>query len=296
MGSGSYSTFNRSVRAESEGYHTRTIQETFSQRSMHVSMNPDDIQVRESRDSDEHPNSVPIIIALDVTGSMGMIPGHLVKDGLPNLVSSVIEGGVPDPQILFLGIGDHECDRAPLQVGQFESNDEALDGWLTNTYLEGGGGGNGAESYLLAWYFAGGRTEHDAKDKRGKKGYLFTIGDEPNLKRIPKNVLKDMFGNGQFSDVTDQEALSKAREKYHVYHIHTKETWSGSNESTIGEWQQMLGDNLIIVQSHTLIPEVISKIIKQGENIVVSKTVKSPIEESMDIENDEEVTQSEEML
>ncbi|STD12570.1 hypothetical protein [Chryseobacterium carnipullorum] len=39
-------------------------------------------------------------------------------------MGGIIQGGVPDPALLFLGIGDHECDAYSLQVGQFESGDE----------------------------------------------------------------------------------------------------------------------------------------------------------------------------
>lgn len=289
MGSGSYSVTNRDVRAKTLNYHTAPITQTFSQRTMHVSMAPEDVRLRESRDSEEHPNSVPIIIALDVTGSMGAVPAHLVKDGLPNIMSSIMDGGITDPQILFLGIGDHETDDAPLQIGQFESSDELLDKWLTTTYLEGGGGANGGESYLLAWFFAGDRTEHDAMDKRGKKGYLFTIGDEPTLKSIPKHTLKTMFGTGQFSDVTADEALKRASEKYNIYHIHTKETWSGSINSTIDGWKQLLHDNVIVVQSHTQIPGIIASIITEGEG-----KVEEPLNVTIDTNKD--VDEIEDML
>jgi hypothetical protein len=69
-----------------------------------------DVAIRESRDSTDHPNALPIILALDVTGSMGSIPHYLVKEGLPHLMDGIIQKGFPDPQVLFLGIGDHECD------------------------------------------------------------------------------------------------------------------------------------------------------------------------------------------
>ena len=49
---------------------------------------------------------------------------------------------VPDPQILFVAVGDATSDRAPLQVGQFESTAELMDQWLTWSFLEGGGGGS----------------------------------------------------------------------------------------------------------------------------------------------------------
>ena len=50
------------------------------------------------------------ILALDVTGSMGSIPHYLVKDGLPNIMDGLIKKGIADPQVLFMGIGDHECE------------------------------------------------------------------------------------------------------------------------------------------------------------------------------------------
>ena len=74
MGSGSYDYSSRSLRAQSAGYNTKSTHEIFESRSINVAMSPLGIDIRESRDSAEHPNSYPIIIALDVTGSMGSIP------------------------------------------------------------------------------------------------------------------------------------------------------------------------------------------------------------------------------
>ena len=60
-------------------------QDVFAQRSCHPLMNPNGVRVREARDSADHPNSIGIVFALDVTGSMADIPemlarkrGHLV--------------------------------------------------------------------------------------------------------------------------------------------------------------------------------------------------------------------------
>lgn len=145
MGGSFYSSDSRSLRAKTLGYTTKSADEIFLQNRrarIHESMMPQKALLREARDSENHPNSVPIVFALDVTGSMGHIPHYLVKEGLPNLMGSMIQRGVLDPQVLFLPIGDHECDHYPLQVGQFESGDEELDIWLTRTFIEGGGGGN----------------------------------------------------------------------------------------------------------------------------------------------------------
>ena len=258
MGGGYYSLEKRSFRARTLGYTTKATHEIFQRRSINNAMNPHGIVIRESRDSDEHPNSLSIILGLDVTGSMGTIPHFLVKDGLPTLMGKIIQGGIVDPQILFLAIGDHECDDAPLQVAQFESSDELLDKWLTDVYLEGGGGGNYGESYLLAWYFAGYHTSIDCYEKRGQKGFLFTIGDEPTLKEIPKHYLKAIMGDGQYSNISASALLEKASEKYHCFHLHIKETNAGSRQETINGWKQLMSDNLIVVENKNDVAKIIA--------------------------------------
>lgn len=261
MGSGRYSASDRTVRADSLGYYTKSASEIFSQRSMNGEMNPNGVTIRESRDSDEHPLSLGIILALDVTGSMGSIPHFLVKDGLPNIMDSIIQKGINDPQLLFLGIGDHECDQAPLQVGQFESSDELLDKWLTSVYIEGGGGGNIGESYLLAWYFAAMHTSIDCFEKRDKKGFLFTIGDEPTLKGIGMNHLKRIMGQGQYQNFSHAELLDKAREMYHVYHLHLLQGSNGKSSTVQNGWKQLIGDNLIMVERKEEVSNIIADIV-----------------------------------
>ena len=258
MGGGSYSYSDRMERSSSLGYDTKSAREIFTERSMNNAMDPSGIMLREARDSKEHPNSVPVVMALDVTGSMGSIPHFLVKEGLPSMMDKIIKDGVPDPQVLFLGIGDHECDRAPLQVGQFESSDALLDHWLTKLYIESGGGGNDGESYHLAWFFAGRYTSTDHFEKRGKKGILFTVGDEPVLKEIPSRAQKDIMGDGQYSDMTSAELLDKAREKYEVFHLHLMQGSNGNNPRVKDGWKQLLGDNVIFVQRKEEVAQIIA--------------------------------------
>jgi hypothetical protein len=216
---------------------------------------------------------------------MGSIPHHLVKEGLPLMVDKITKKGILHPQILFLGIGDHECDNSPLQVGQFESSDELLEKWLTTVFLEGGGGGNSGESYLLAWYFAAYHTAIDCLEKRNQKGFLFTIGDEPVLATIPKNVLGGLMGSDQYDNFTAQRLFEEANKKYHTYHIHVKETGTGSRQSTIDGWRQLLWDNLLVVERYTEIPDLIASKVNLNQGSVVETKpeifVSNPHEEMM---------------
>lgn len=298
MGGGTYSSSSKlerdvergiatySVAVESglagEDYVPKTRADVFKRTSVNNAMSPFGINVRESCDSDEHPESLAIIIALDVTGSMGTVPHYLVQEGLPHIMDKIIESGIKDPQVLFLGIGDHECDTSPLQVGQFESSDELLDKWLTDVYLEGGGGGNMGESYSLAWYFAANHTAIDCFEKRNQKGILFTIGDEPCLPNIPKSAIKGIMGEGQFENFESSALLNAAREKYDVFHVHIRETSSGSRRDRIDHWRQLIQDNLLIANRHEDVAEIISE-------AIVATINDKPDDEQVNDENSEEV-------
>lgn len=247
--------------AKTRLYAGKSSGEIFKQRNINNAMSPHGVTIRESRDSDEHPNSVAIVIALDVTGSMGSVPKFLVQHGFPEMMKGIIESGIPDPQILFMAIGDHECDRAPLQVGQFESSDELLDHWLTSVWLEGGGGGNDGESYHLAWYFGAYHTDIDCFNKRNQKGVLITIGDEPVLKYLPITSLKNIMGSGQYPNSSAVSLLDDARKKYHVAHIHISETSSGSRKEVMNGWKEILGYSLYVAKYHTEVADLIKQIV-----------------------------------
>jgi len=258
MGHGGYSQINRLSRATTEGYFTKSTKEIFKSSKINEKMNPYGVQLREARDSQEHPESLGIIIALDLTGSMGEIPPLFIKDGLPTIVSKIMQAGILDPQILFMGIGDHSCDSAPLQIGQFECSDQAMDYWLQNIYLEGGGGGNEGESYLLSWFFANRYTAMDCLEKRNKKGFLFTIGDEPSLTSIPKETLQKLMGPGEYSNVDIHTLYAEVQKKYNVFHLHIKETMSGQRDISYAAWVQLMQDHCLFIESYKDIPDVIA--------------------------------------
>jgi len=122
MGGTFYEENSRSLRSADRGYTTKSASEIFASK-LHESLNPMNLRFRESRDSEAHPNSLPVIIGLDVTGSMGKIPHNLIQTGLPTMMTTLIKAGLNDAAVCFVAIGDHKSDKAPIQIAQFESGD-----------------------------------------------------------------------------------------------------------------------------------------------------------------------------
>ena len=129
-------------------YKKKSRKEIYNINAIFPHMYTRHIKVRESRDSEEHPNSYLLCLVLDQTGSMGIIPETLIKEILPDIIQDIIDAGIKDIQVNFILVGDCDTGRelAPLQVGQAESSDSLMEKWLTSGYLEGLGGGNGFES------------------------------------------------------------------------------------------------------------------------------------------------------
>lgn len=242
MGGGSYSYLSASSRACDRS--SKSINEIFTARSMNQKLNIKD-KIRECKDSDEHPNTVPIIIALDVTGSMGRIPENLIKGGFAEIMNSIYEAGVVDPQVCFLGIGDAVYDDAPLQVAQFETSDQTLDEWLESMWIEGGGGGNDSEGYILSWYFAARHTDCDAINKRNQKGILITIGDEYVTPKLTKNQIDDIFGDSVQGDVNHEDLYAEVSENWNVYHISM--SYNNSMTNKLRQSWNFMGDNHIVI-------------------------------------------------
>jgi hypothetical protein len=260
----------------SHGYSTRTTSSTpRSSWSAHTTLDPKKVagptspfsgkNVRESRDNDEHPNATPLIIAFDDTGSMGGNPAILQKE-LTKLFGLLLRKGyVDDPQISMAAYGDAYCDSVPLQFGEFES-DNRIDDALDNLLLEGGGGGNDGETATFVWYFAAKHTETDAWDKRGKKGYLFTIGDERPLK-ITRDQIKRVCDDDVQDDVTPEQAAEMAKERWDCYHLLVR-TGAEIHQRSEERYREYLGDDkVVIVQSVEDICETIGAIIGNAEGV-----------------------------
>jgi len=222
------------------------IQNVFSQTSTHPLMNPKGVKLRESRDSNQHPQSKGIVFALDVTGSMGEIPRLLAKEQLPVFMKLLENCKVRDPQLLFMAVGDATSDYAPLQVGQFESTAELMDQWLTWCYLEGAGGGQGMESYELAMYFLATHTEMDCMVKRKERGYLFLTGDENPYPMLSKNIVEAVVGDRLDGDVSVKEVVAELQKSFTPFFLIPDVNRAGRCERV---WRDLLGDNVLVLET-----------------------------------------------
>ncbi|MCS4089928.1 hypothetical protein [Rhizobium sp. BK176] len=242
----------------------KTRSQAFGVREMQDAYNPAKISVRESRDSAANPNSTPIILGCDVTGSMGMIADQLVRTDLIKIAEGIYDRKpIPDPHIAVLAIGDAETDRAPLQATQFEAS-VALGSQLQGLYLEGNGGGNDGESYSLAHLFAATKTVSDSIEKRGTKGVLITIGDEPIHDDIDGDHLARIMG-AQFSQsMTKRQCVDLASQTYEVFHIVLANEGYASRglRRVLETWNEILPQRVIQLADVTKLSEAIVSILQ----------------------------------
>lgn len=269
MGSGRWST---DVYAAAASFRAATGASAFAYSDSgathaHPALDPYGVSLRESRDSDEHPRSLAIAVLFDVTGSMRGVPRAL-QSKLPQLLGLLLRKGyVEHPQILFGAIGDATCDRAPLQIGQFES-DNRMDDDLARILLEGGGGGQKTESYELAMYFMARHTSTDCYAKRGRRGYLFLIGDEMAYGRVKRSEVGGIIGDGLQADIPLERIVAEVKSKWDVYYILPEGASYVGDRQVLGFWRRHLGQNVIELADLDAVCETIALTVGLGEDAI----------------------------
>jgi hypothetical protein len=230
-------------------------------------------KLRESRDSDEHPDSTPIVVVLDVTGTMSNVV-HAIHASLKNLYSLLLtKGYVQHPQIMFMAIGDSSitsgrmCDEVPLQVAQFESDIRAAL-QLELMVIEGGGGGQKRESYQNAAYFLAEHTVHDAWEKRKKKGYVYFIGDELAWPAVEPDEIMPLVGDALTAAIPTEAIFEKVKQRYVTFFILPDGANYGGDRQVLGFWRKLLGENVLQLSEPNGAAELIALSIGTREAVV----------------------------
>lgn len=267
--------------------HTSSIRSGRTAASVHESLDPKwtnkaGEQIRECRDSVEHPMTLPVVVLFDETGSMGR-SAYVVQEKLAGVKGVTLRAGLTDAQLLFGAYGDADNGEvAPCQIGQFESGTE-MEEWLNNIYIEGNGGGNGHETAGLAMWFLANFSALDSVEKRGKKGYMILIGDEVS-NTVRRSAIENYIGNtkGIEGDAPMEVVVQQASELYDIYFllVHTGADVAQGSE---GYWSNLLGaDHVLPMESLDNLAETISALIAAGEGLTVDAVMNLLREEGAD--------------
>ena len=248
--------------------------QAFKQHNLHSKLDPKNV-IRECCDSKEHPCTIPVILALDVTGSMGQTAIEVQKKLNP--IMQELYKKVKDVELMVMAIGDLSYDRSPIQISQFESDIRIAEN-LDHIYFENGGGGNKWESYTAAWYMGARHTKLDCW-KRGKKGIIITMGDEPINPYLPKEELEAATGDKLQADISTEDLYKEVRDKYHLCHICIESRNYPDQTSRKKTFDKVLGGENVIISSvedlQNKIVDIVTTYASKNDCMIVETAVPS---------------------
>ncbi len=178
----------------------------------------------------------PLIIAVDVTGSMAEWPFEIF-DRLP-LLYNTLSQYQEDLEICFVAIGDAAVDQWPLQVTTFAGGFD-LEQLLGSLYGEGGGG-DAPESYGL---FAHWVNTHVEVPNVSESPFLIVFGDVTMHPTVPSGQIKHYLGNGQRSDVDAIEAWNKVTDTWNTWFLRRPTGKRGDEVDQ--QWDKAIGGQKI---------------------------------------------------
>lgn len=221
----------------------------------------------ESRDSEEHPQSNPVLVCFDVTGSNYERAVEAQKR-LPNLME-LLNKYLTDPQVAVAANDDYTYVREKaVQISDFES-DNRVDDHIRNIFLVGEGGGNDGESYDLLLYAAARKCVLDSVDKRGKRGYMFLYADEPIFKEVNASQVAAVFGDKLQANIPIAEIIDEARKLWNVFVVFPRGGYDHARE----QYVKLFGEECVLDSQHpNLLCEVIATTIGLYEDKVTPDT------------------------
>lgn len=263
-----YSTTIKGMSVDSTGSISGSYsnQEMFKSRGLDPALDPKNA-IRECCDTDEHPNTIPVILALDVTGSMGQTAVEVAKK--LNVIMTKLYEEVTDVEFMIMGIGDLSYDSVPIQASQFES-DIRIAEQLDKIYFEFGGGGNYYESYTAAWYFGSRHTKLDCLN-RGKRGIIITMGDEQLNPHLPISGrycgLVGATGDNLQAEIETKDLYEEAVKKFDIYHLDVSHGRRWDEDSIEKSFKMYLDDNHFRrVTMDSIVNEIVDIIVSASEN------------------------------
>ncbi len=177
----------------------------------------------------ESPN--PIIVAVDVTGSMSSWPAEIF-DRLPLLYTTLSQYR-PDAEILFAAIGDAGVDRWPLQVTTFASGFD-LEQQLGALYGEGGGG-DAPESYGLFAHWVDTHVQAPNADKP----FLIVFGDITMHPTVAAGHVKGLLGDDIGQDISAIAAWKRVSSRWNTWFL--RRPGGREGDAVDKQWAEAVG-------------------------------------------------------
>ncbi|MBQ3886419.1 MAG: hypothetical protein II735_00435 [Clostridia bacterium] len=238
MGYGSYKATDWAKLKNSRGIsQNSSASDIFANNQFQEKYDPRFIDKRESCDSADSPQSTPIIIGFDVTGSMGYLAAEIAKNSLNKTITYIYDKQpVTNPHVMCAAFVEPIA-QGGLQVTQFEADIRVAEQLLE---LKVGFGGNLYSFDSLVWYFAAQHTKIDSFDKRGKKGFIFCVGDEvcggAEGEKLSAHQIKEVYNDTVAEDYPLAKVYQMASEQYEVFHIVT----GFRTEKSLQTWESFL--------------------------------------------------------
>jgi len=178
----------------------------------------------------------PLIIAVDVTGSMADWPFEIF-DRLPLLYNTLSQYR-EDLTICFAAIGDAAVDRWPLQVTTFADGFD-LEQLLSSLYGEGGGG-DAPESYGL---FAHWVNTHVEIPNVEEPPFMIVFGDVNMHPKVSHNFIKQQLGDQVGRNVDAIKAWKAVTENWNTWFL--RRPTGSPGDKVDQQWANAIGEKKI---------------------------------------------------
>jgi hypothetical protein len=194
-----------------------------------------DPQLTDARKRIRSSSKNPLVIAVDVTGSMQRWPFEIF-DRLPLLYNTLSQYR-PDLEISFCAIGDAACDRWPLQTTDFSKGFD-LERYLKALYGEGGGGDE-PESYGL---FAHWVNTHVTLEQ-ARRPFLIVFGDATMHETVQGGQISHFMGD-EHRDVDSVAAWQQVAKTWNTWFL--RRPGGRKGDSVHSQWSRAVGEQQVV--------------------------------------------------
>ena len=179
----------------------------------------------------------PVIVVVDVTGSMQSWPGEIF-DRLP-LFYNTLSSYRPDLEVSYIAVGDAGCDKFPLQVTDFAKGFD-LEERLKALCGEGGGGDE-PESYGLVPYF----LKHHVRVPAAERPFLIVFGDATMHKTVPHKQLAHFLGDETAQDGSALQLWQEISLSWNTWFLRRPSGRPGDNVEK--QWSEASGEQQVVL-------------------------------------------------